>query len=393
VNDARRDSPDYNPLQPHGRNVRSHDAARASWISIRAFVRPKIIQAMIKQRTLGRTGLNVSELCLGTMNFGWKTDEQKSFDLLDAFREAGGNFIQAAGHCPAPLLTAASTTFSEEVVGRWSQSRDIPRGERVLATRLSLGRIPEGVAMVKFTRDCVRDSLHRLRTDYVDLLVIEWSDSLLPVPEFLKVFDALVREGLVRYIGAANFPNWRVAEAIARAPLSNHCRMEALQSDYSLLTRARFEPEAMALCEEQRLGFLARSPLSGGFLARGQGRHNRFNASRRDWLEQRFGNAYGDAALAAVSDVAARHEASPAQVALSWVLHNPAVTSAVIGVHSVAQLDELVQVTSLPLETVDLEQLDHATATEEVRVTPRNADNSLAMSATALGLEPLLAEH
>src|SRR5690349_6646122 len=119
---------------------------------------------MIKQRTLGRTGLKVSELCLGTMNFGWRTDERKSFAILDSYREAGGNFIQATAHCPAATLGAASTTFSEDVVGRWWQSRAIPRHELVLATRLSIGRPPAGVPVVKFVRDCVRESLRRLKT-------------------------------------------------------------------------------------------------------------------------------------------------------------------------------------------------------------------------------------
>ncbi|HTO04099.1 MAG TPA: aldo/keto reductase [Opitutus sp.] len=325
---------------------------------------------MIKQRTLGRTGLKVSELCLGTMNFGWRTDEEKSFAILDGFRAAGGNFIQAMGHCPAPAITAASTTFSEEVVGRWWQSRAIPRGELVLATRLGFGRAPEGVPMIKFVQDCVRESLRRLQTSYVDLLILEWNESLLPMRELMDIFDVLVRGGITRYIGAANFPVWRVADAIGRAYLGNHNRMEALQSDYSLMTRAQFEPEAMSLCEEQRLGFLARSPLAGGFLVRGKGLHPRFNSSRHDWLEERFGNHYGDTALAAVSEVAARHEASPAQVSLSWVLHNAAVTSAVIGVHSVAQLNDLVKATSLPLSVVDLVQLDEATVAEEIRIGP-----------------------
>src|SRR4051812_42220727 len=105
---------------------------------------------MIKQRTLGRTGLKVSELCLGTMNFGWQTDEQKSFAILDAYFASGGNFIQAMGHCPAHAITAASTTFSEEVVGRWWDSRAILRSQLVLATRLDFGRVPEGALTVKF---------------------------------------------------------------------------------------------------------------------------------------------------------------------------------------------------------------------------------------------------
>ena len=119
---------------------------------------------MIKQRTLGRTGLKISELCLGTMNFGWRTDEETSFVILDGFRAGGGNFIQAMGQCPAPAITAASTTFSEEVVGRWWQSRKIPRNELVLATRLGLGGAPAGVSMVEFVQDCVRESLRRLHT-------------------------------------------------------------------------------------------------------------------------------------------------------------------------------------------------------------------------------------
>jgi aryl-alcohol dehydrogenase-like predicted oxidoreductase len=322
---------------------------------------------MIKQRTLGRTGLKVSELSLGTMNFGWKTNEEESFAILDAYREAGGNFIQATGQSSAAPIFAASTTQSEEFVGRWWRSRAIPRGELFLATRLQLGFPPEGTSLVKFARDSVRESLHRLKATYLDLVVFEWSEALLPARDMMAVFDALVRGGLVRYIGAANFPAWRVTDAIGRAYLQNHSRMEMLQSDYSLMTRARFEPEAMSLCGEQRLGFVARSPLAGGFLARWK-EFNYLNSSRRDWVEQRFGNAYGDVGLAAVGDVAARHDASSAQVALAWVLHNPAVTSALVGVRSPRQLHELVGAGQVRLAALDLAQLADATAAEEVRL-------------------------
>jgi aryl-alcohol dehydrogenase-like predicted oxidoreductase len=116
------------------------------------------------------------------------------------------------------------------------------------------------------------------------------------------------------------------------------------------------------------VAFFARSPRAGGFLARRNGMGDLLNASRRDWLMKRFGNPYGDAALAAVGDVAARHEASSAQVALAWVLHNPAVTSAILGVRSVAQLHELVQASRLALTRADLDQLHESTALEEVRV-------------------------
>jgi aryl-alcohol dehydrogenase-like predicted oxidoreductase len=144
--------------------------------------------------------------------------------------------------------------------------------------------------------------------------------------------------------------------------------MEALQADYSLMTRARFEPETMALSEEHRLGFLATSPLAGGYLARGADVETMAHAVRRDRLMERYGNTYGRSAQSALAEVAARHGASSAQIALAWVLHNPAVTSAVVGVHSVAQLNELARAGTLSLSRADLEQLDRATAVEEVRL-------------------------
>src|SRR5688572_29385571 len=326
---------------------------------------------MIKQRTMGRTGLKLSELSLGTLNFGWKTAEKSAHAILDAYYAAGGNFIQASSWSPELMLPSASTSRSEKIVGRWWLTRRIPRENLFLATRIHVRPPSEGAGnLIEVVRDAVQDSMGRLRTHYIDMVIFEWSDGLVPMSSTLEAFDLVVRSGSARFLGAANFPVWRVVDSLGRAYLGNHNRMEALQTDYSLMTRARFEPEAMALSEEQRLGFFATSPLAGGFLARGRDVESMLHSVRRDWLIERFGNAYGELAQSAVADVAARHDASSAQVALSWVLHNPAVTSAVTGVHSVAQLNELVEATSLSLSAKDLEQLDHATALEEVRVGP-----------------------
>ena len=327
---------------------------------------------MIKQRLMGRTGLKESELCLGTLNFGWKTDEKSAFAILDAYRAAGGNFIQATHQSPELFLPSTLVAASEEMVGRWWRSRNLRRDELFLATRIHVRPpmdLPEG-GLTKFLRDLVRESLRRLQADYVDLIIFEWSAGLAPLREPLAAFDHLVRRGFTRYLGAGNFPTWRVVDSLGRAYLRNHCRFEAIQSDYSLITRARFELEAMALCQEHRLGFFARSPLAGGFLTRRFDLETMFHSGRRGWLLDRYGNTYGEAAQSAVAEVAARHDATPAKVALAWVLRNPAVTSAVIGVHSVAQLHELVQASSLPLSAADLEHHDHATAAEEIRVSP-----------------------
>jgi aryl-alcohol dehydrogenase-like predicted oxidoreductase len=323
---------------------------------------------MIKQRTMGRTSLQVSELCLGTMNFGWKTDESKSFAILDAYRAAGGNFLQATAHCPSLGLPAASTAFSESMVGRWWRSRAIPRTELVLATRIYVGDgATDELALARRVFSCCMESLARFQTTYLDLVILEWSESLLPIGETLKAFDVLIRSGIARYVGTANFPIWRVADMIGRAPLGNSSRMELIQSDYSLMTRARFEPEAMSLCEEQKLGFIARSPLAGGFLARQNG--DRSSPSRRDWLRLRFGNRHSHIGLAAVNEVAARLEISPAQVALAWVLHNPVVTSALIGVNSPAHLHDLQGAGEVEFSMDDLNRLSGATNTELVRLT------------------------
>ncbi len=330
---------------------------------------------MIKQRTMGRTGLKLSELCLGTLNFGWKTDEKTAFAILDAYRAAGGNFIQAANYSSELFLPSTAVTQSEEMVGRWWTSRKLRRDELFLTTRIHV-RQPEEASpadFMKIVREACEQSLRRFRTDYLDMIIFEWNDGLVPMRVTAEVFDSVVRSGLARYVGAANFPVWRVVDSLGRAYLRHYCRIEALQSDYSLVTRARFEPEAMELCGEQRLGFFARSPLAGGFLARRSDLEPVFHAGRRDWLMERFGNVYGETAQAAVAGVAARHEASSAQVALAWVLRNPAVTSAVVGVHSVAQLSELVHAGSLSLSSEDLAQLDEATVAEEVRVTGERA--------------------
>ena len=323
---------------------------------------------MIKQRLMGRTSLKLSELCLGTLNFGWKSDEASAFAILDAYRAAGGNFIQAANWSPDYLLPSADLSRSEDIVGRWCTSRRIPREELRLATRLHLPLATKGDgAYFNAVQNAVKDSMRRLRSSYLDLLILEWNDAL-PIELTLKVSDLAIRSGAVRFVGAANFPAWRINDALGRARLGNHNRMEVLQADYSLMTRARFEPELMSLSREHRLGFFASSPLAGGFLARGRGSEAMLRIARHRRLTERFGNAYGQVAKSAVTDVASRHEASSAQVALAWVLRNPAVTSAMIGVQSVAQLNELVQVPSVILSNPDLEQLDRATAREEVRL-------------------------
>jgi len=324
---------------------------------------------MIHHRTLGRTGLKVSQLSLGTMNFGWITDETTSFEILDVFHAAGGNFLQAAAILPSLTLPTISTCASEEIIGRWMTSRRIARRDFVLGTRINI-RPPRstGMSLARFVCDRLNDSMRRLNTDYLDLVIFEWNDRFLPLERMLEAFDVAVRQCCVRYIGAANFPTWRIVDAISLAFRRNQPRMEVLQGDYSLMQRARFEPEAMSLCDERKLGFVASSPLARGFLTRRPTRDSALIAPPRAWLHRRFDNNYGDSALAALDAVAARHDASFAQIALAWVLANRTVTSALVGVRSAAELQELIRGAELRLSAADLRQLSTATAAEEVLV-------------------------
>lgn len=325
---------------------------------------------MIQKRNLGRTGLRVSELCLGTLNFGWKTDDAASLAILDAFHSAGGTFLQATAISPSVELPSVSTNYSEEVIGKWWTSRGVERRDLVLATRIDVRRArASGGKLTDAVCARVRESMRRLQTDYLDLLVLEWSEDLLPMGEALEAFGAVVHSCHVRYLATANFPAWRVMDCVSRAFQRNACRMEALQAEYSLMTRARFEPEVMRLCEELKLGFLATLPLAGGFLTRrAPGVFGSLGG--REWVPQRFDHPYGDAALGALEAVAVRHGATPAQVALAWVLANPTVASAVIGVRSVAELRELVQASELELASAELEELANATAAEAVFIPP-----------------------
>jgi aryl-alcohol dehydrogenase-like predicted oxidoreductase len=172
-------------------------------------------------RKMGRTGLKVSELCLGTMQFGWTADEPISCHVMDAFVEAGGNFIDTADIYTNWAGDASYGGRSEEIIGDWMQSKG-NRAEIVLATkvrgRMSEGANGEGLSRARVLRMC-DDSLRRLKTDYIDLYQCHWADLTTPIDETLSAMDTLVRAGKVRYVGASNYPAWRLMEALWLSPV------------------------------------------------------------------------------------------------------------------------------------------------------------------------------
>jgi aryl-alcohol dehydrogenase-like predicted oxidoreductase len=329
----------------------------------------------MNKRKLGRTNLQVSELCLNATKLGWVRDEEASLALLDAYRAEGGNFLQTLGFCPNSTSDQPWNSGSEELVGRWHQSRAIPRESLVLATRVNLFRPMHGGSIMfsNLIRESCESSIRRLQVKHLDLLVCEWNEQLIPLADVIEAFDQLIRAGLVRYVIAAGFPAWRVSDSLHRSSLRNHARFEAMQIEYSLITRTRFEAEALAMCREHRLGFIARSPLAGGFLAKRPLSIRELINVDRNWSNERFGNSYGDAILTALAKVAERRTATSAQIALAWVLREPLVSSALVSPASPNELRELIQASDLRLTDDEAGTLANATRGQNFRMDLRHA--------------------
>lgn len=311
----------------------------------------------MNQRKFGRTGLPVSELCLGAMQFGWLANDEASHAILDAYRAAGGNFIQTTTCGPGAALCR-----SEEIVGAWLQANPRTRDGLVLSTRMRFARPAPGfrAGLADSIRRQCEESLRRLRTTHLDLLVCEWSDALVPVDDVLGSIDDLIRAGKLRYVGAAGFPVWRFMESLGRSARRGGCRLESFQADYSLLERAPFEPDAIELAREYRVALLAQSPLAGGFLTGFYHVPPPLETARTRRLRERYGNVRGHAVLATLAEVGAELGATPGQVALAWVLTRSCVTAPLLGFLAPDQVSEAAAATRLVLPPAHLARLEAA---------------------------------
>jgi len=323
-------------------------------------------------RKLGKSGLFVSPIALGTMQFGWSADEKASFAIMDAFAEAGGNLIDTAD-----IYTAWSGDgknpggVSEEIIGRWMQARG-NRDKIVIATKVrgamgvngSEGRghplQREGLSR-KWIMRAVEDSMRRLQVDYIDLYQAHTIDNQVPIEETLSALTDLVRKGYVRYIGCSNFSAWRLMQALWASDKHGFESFVSIQPEYSLTqpTRANFERELAPVVQTYGLGVIPYSPLSAGFLTGKYRRDQPLPESvRAQTVVNRKYNEQNWSILDKVMEVAAHHNARPAQVALTWLLSKPFMTSPIVGANSVQQLSELLPATELLLTASEIELLD-----------------------------------
>jgi aryl-alcohol dehydrogenase-like predicted oxidoreductase len=315
-------------------------------------------------RKLGRTGMKVAALCLGGNTFGWTTDQKASEAVLDAYLEAGGNFIDTADIYSrwAPGNTGGE---SETALGTWMAARK-NRSAVILATKLGgpMGTGPNDAGLCRLhMMQAVEASLRRLETDYIDLYQAHWDDRDTPLEEALRGFDDLVRQGKVRYIGASNHVAWRLARALWESDRHGYVRYECLQPKYNLVIRDEYERELEPLCREQEVGVIPYSSLASGFLS---GKYRRGGdlpaTARAAGVQKTYMNDRGFAILAAVEKVAAGLGATPAQVALSWLAHRPGITAPIASATSVAQLKEIVGGVELGLDAEATAALDQASA-------------------------------
>ncbi len=314
-------------------------------------------------RRLGRTGLKVSELCLGTMQWGWTTDEENAFAVMDAFMEAGGNFIDTAD---IYTIWAEGNPggVSEEVIGRWLKARG-NRDDVVLATkvrgRMWEGPNGEGLSRAHIMRAC-EDSLRRLQVETIDLYQTHWRDKETPIEETLSALDTLVQQGKVRYIGCSNYPAAWLMESLWVSDKKGLARFDSVQPHYNLVHRHEFEREVQAVCVDYGIGVIPWSPLAGGFLTGKYSRDNAPQSARAAETRERYFNDFGWNALDAVRAVAAETGSTPTAVSLAWLLAQPAMTAPIIGANSVEQLRDSLGAVDLTLSPEQVQRLTDATS-------------------------------
>ncbi len=314
---------------------------------------------------LGRTGLQVSRLCLGTMTFGVQCDEPTSVAILDRAAEAGITFIDTADVYPSggDLSTVGRT---EEIIGRWLRGK---RDDFIVATKCS-GRMgprawQQGNSR-KHVLDAVDASLRRLQTDYIDLYQLHSPDPNTPIDETLRAMDDLVRAGKVRYIGCSNFLSYQVARAIGRGEALGVARFDSVQPRYNLLFR-QIERELLPLCAEEGIGVIPYNPIAGGLLS---GKHQRGAPTQgtrftlgtagrmyqdRYWHEREFET------VEQVRPIAAEAGMSLVQLAVAWVLANPTITAPIIGASRPEQLADSLKAVETPLPQDLKQRLDELT--------------------------------
>ncbi len=315
----------------------------------------------MNKRQLGHSGIDVPVLCFGGNVFGWTADEGRSFELLDALLESGLNFVDTADVYSA-WAPGNHGGESETILGKWFAARG-NRSKVILATKVGspMGEGKKGLAK-KYIRAAVEDSLKRLQTDYIDLYQSHRDDESTPQAETLEAYAELMKEGKVRAIGASNFTAERLTSALEESRKHNLPRYETLQPEYNLYDRSGYETVLEGVCVKNGLGVIPYFSLASGFLSGKY--HSAEEAAKvpRAGMLKKYFNERGLRVLAALEESARELNATPAQVALAWMMTRPGIVAPIASATKVEQLRELVVATRLELPAEAVERLNQASA-------------------------------
>jgi len=326
----------------------------------------------MKKRNLGRSGITIAPLALGGNVFGWTVDEPTGFLILDAFVEAGFDLIDTADVYPR-WVTGNKGGESETIIGNWLKKRGI-REKIVIATKVGseMGPGSKGLSRSYILR-AVEDSLRRLQTDHIDLYQSHYDDPGTPIEETLGAYEQLIKDGKVRAIGASNFTAGRLAESLAISKEQGIHRYQSLQPLYNLYSRAEFEQDLAPLCLKEDIGVISYYGLAGGFLSgKYRSPQDRTKSVRGQGIGK-YMNERGFTILAALDKVAERYHASPASIALAWVMAQPGITAPIASATSVDQVKALVRAAELKLDKKDMSLLNKASAEPVVNKKTRTA--------------------
>lgn len=315
----------------------------------------------MKKRRLGNTDLHVYPITFGGNVFGWTIDKKQSFEILDAFTGAGFNFIDTADVYSrwAPGNLGGE---SEMIIGNWLKKNN-NRENVIIATKVGadMGNGKRDLSK-NYILKAAEDSLRRLQTDYIDLYQTHWDDETTPIEETLEAYSQLIQQGKVRHIGASNLSPARLNDSLKIAFENGLPAYETFQPQYNLYEREEFEAEIEPICLEHNLGVLNYYSLASGFLTGKYRSKDDLGKSQRGGGVEKYLDDRGFKILAALDEVAAKLNTTPATVALSWLIHRPSVTAPIVSATSLTQLESIIKAPDLAITKQEIDLLTEASA-------------------------------
>lgn len=319
----------------------------------------RIEDTFLNKRKLGHSGLEVSPLCFGGNVFGWTADRDTSFKLLDAFSDAGFDFIDTAD-VYSKWVPGNRGGESEIILGEWFK-RSGKRDRVILATKagMEMGPDRKGLSQAYIFR-AVEESLKRLQTDYIDLYQSHTDDKSTPLEETLGAYAKLIDQGKVRAIGASNYSGDRLSQALRVSKEKGYPQYQSLQPLYNLYDRSDYEKDLEPVCEREGLGVIPYFSLAAGFLTGKYRSESDVSNKARGGMVKKYLNDRGLRILAALDEVSKQHNSTPARVSLAWLIARPSITAPIASATSLEQLKDLVEATRLKLDQAAIERLNDA---------------------------------